>query len=66
MLRDGDSRAGFRLKQRQRALKGVSWYHWEWRLALANEARRRYREERKVEQEKKAALQPYMLSDRNL
>jgi hypothetical protein len=48
------SRAAFRLKQRQRALKGIRRFGWEWRLALANEARKRYREERKVEQ---AALQ---------
>ena len=66
MLRDGDSRAAFRLKQRQHALKGVSRFGWEWRLALANEARKRYRNERKVEQAKQAALQPYMLSDRDL
>jgi hypothetical protein len=54
------------MKQRQRALKGIAQCGWEWRLALANEARKRYRDERKVERTKQAALQPYMLSDRDL
>jgi hypothetical protein len=38
---------------------------WE-RLARANAVRKRYRDERKVEQAKQAGLQPYMLSDRGL
>jgi hypothetical protein len=36
----GDPEAAFRLKQRQRALKGIRLSGWEWRLKLANEARR--------------------------
>lgn len=32
--------AAFRLKQRQRALKGITQSGWEWRLERANEARR--------------------------
>jgi hypothetical protein len=56
----------FRLKQRQRALKVIRRFGWEWRLALANEARQRNRDERKMEQAKQAALRPYMLSDRDL
>jgi hypothetical protein len=43
-LRDGDPEAAFRLKQRQRALKGIAMSGYQWRLELANEARRMKRE----------------------
>jgi hypothetical protein len=38
-LRVGDRKAAFRLKQRQRALRGIALSGWQWRLELANEAR---------------------------
>jgi hypothetical protein len=49
-LREGGwraSAAAFRLKQRQRALIEIAQYGWEWRLKLANEARKRNRDERR-------------------
>jgi hypothetical protein len=42
-LRFGDPDAAFRLKQRQRALRGIALSGWHWRLELANEARGRNR-----------------------
>jgi hypothetical protein len=38
-MRDGDSEAAFRLRQRQRALRGIKKHGWDWRLAKANAAR---------------------------
>lgn len=68
-LREGGPRAAtaaFRLKQRQRALKGIAQYGWESRLKLANEARKRYRDERRKREAMDQLCQPWRESTRDL
>lgn len=43
----GDRDAAWRLLQRYRALIGIKKHGWERRLALANEARKRYCDQRR-------------------
>jgi hypothetical protein len=68
-LREGGERASgaaFRLKQRQRALKGIGQYGWEWRLKLANEARKQNRKERRKRERGDEICRPWRESTRDL
>ena len=53
-LAAGNALAGFRLMQRQRALKGVGLPGSRWRIELMAAARQRKRQERKKQEEQDA------------
>ena len=62
----GDPDAALRLRQRRLALQGIDKYDWIERLALANAARRRYRDQRAQRERMAALCRPWRESTRNL
>ena len=63
----GSRRARGRLSQRHRGYLSLSvGMPWQQRLELANAARKRNQEARKLEQAKASALRPYLESTRDL
>ena len=66
-FRQGDPDAAYRLFTRALAFKSLAvGMPWQQRLELANAARRRNQEARKLEKAKADALRPYMESTRDL